>query len=54
MPPVPIVDINAKVREYFQAALNQGLEHALLFSTDPTVDFGSEVAFLRQQVDQLR
>lgn len=54
MPAVPVADINEKVREYFQSALNQSLEHSHLLPSDPTVDLGAEVAFLRQQVDRLR
>ena len=54
MPAVPVADINEKVREYFQSALNQSLEHSHLLPTDPTVDIGAEVAFLRQQVERLR
>jgi integrase len=54
MPQMSAFEINERVKSYFQAALNQSLEHSQLLPSDPAVDLAHEVAFLREHVDQLR
>lgn len=54
VPTLSTEEIQTRVRAYFQRCLNQALEYAIDFPSDPGVDVVGEVQYLKKRVDVLR
>jgi hypothetical protein len=54
MPKLTTLEIQDRIRNYFQLCLNRSLERTLDFAQDPGVDVSAEITYLRQKAEALR